>query len=186
MAKRAKSLKGHLLLDGGSLQGSYFHRTVVLICQHDADGAFGLVLNRSAESTVGDAVSANLPTSLKDLPLFLGGPVQPNALSYLYSDPSLESGNVMPHLSVGHALDELTELGENPSLTRRLMVFAGYAGWDAGQLDDELRRNAWLTHPAHLDLLFTAKPTELWRQILMKKGWHYRLLAESPDDLSRN
>ena len=60
-----KSRKGQLLLDGGKLRGSFFHRTVVLICQHDADGAFGLVLNRATENVVGDVLVADWPEVLK-------------------------------------------------------------------------------------------------------------------------
>jgi putative transcriptional regulator len=66
------SLKGQLLLDNGRLQGSFFHRTVLLICQHDADGAFGLVLNRPTGNKVGEAIAADLPARLKEQALFLG------------------------------------------------------------------------------------------------------------------
>src|SRR5438270_11695301 len=79
-------LKGQLLLDSGQLHGSFFQRTVVLICQHDGEGAFGLVLNRSTGSNAGEMIVADLPETLKACPLFLGGPVQPSALSYLHSD----------------------------------------------------------------------------------------------------
>jgi putative transcriptional regulator len=61
VTESTKLLKGHLLLDGGKLRGSFFNRTVVLICQHDSEGAFGLVLNRPSENTVGDMLVANLP-----------------------------------------------------------------------------------------------------------------------------
>src|SRR5512145_3202302 len=98
-------LKGQLLLDSGELRGSFFQRTVVLICQHDADGAFGLVLNRSTGNKVGDLVVANLPEHLKSYPLYLGGPVQPSAFSFLLSDSFIPEANVMPNLSLGHSLD---------------------------------------------------------------------------------
>ena len=75
-------LQGHLLLDGGKLNGSFFHRSVVLICQHDSEGAFGLVLNRSTGSKVGEALVANLPTTIKEQVLYSGGPVQPTALAF--------------------------------------------------------------------------------------------------------
>ena len=183
MAETFKSLKGQLLLDGGKLRGSFFHRSVVLICQHDAEGAFGLVLNRATENKVGDALVADLPAKLKDQSLFLGGPVQPTALSFLYTDSYLPQANVMPNMSLGHSLDSLVELGESYSPTQKLKIFAGYAGWSPGQLDDEMKREAWLTHPATVDLVFHAEPEKLWQQLLHQKGWQYRILSEGPEDL---
>jgi putative transcriptional regulator len=186
MAASEKYLKGHLLLDSGQLRGSFFQRTVVLICQHDAEGAFGLVLNRSAGTNAGDMIVADLPEPLKASPLFLGGPVQPSALSFLLTDAFIPDANVMPNLSLGHSLDALIELGESFSATQRVKMFAGYAGWSPGQLEEELKRDAWLTHPASLDLVFDTKPEQLWQSILRQKGWQYRLLAQMPEDLSLN
>lgn len=181
-----KSLKGQLILDHGKLGGSFFHRTVILICQHDAEGAFGLVLNRATGDKVGEALVAKLPEPLRELPLYLGGPVQPQALSYLYSDAFIPDANVLPNLQLEHSLDELVEMGESFSATRQMKVFAGYAGWSSGQLDDEMRRDTWMTHPASLELVFYPEPADLWKHILRQKGTQYRLLAEGPEDLSWN
>jgi putative transcriptional regulator len=181
-----KSLKGQLLLDNGRLQGSFFHRTVLLICQHDAEGAFGLVLNRPTGNKVGDAITANLPESFKSHHLFLGGPVQPQALSYLHTDNFLPDGNVMPNLNLDHSLDTLIELGDSFSATQQVKIFAGYAGWSPGQLEDEMKRDTWLTHPASIELVFNTKAEELWPAILKQKGWQYKLLSEQPEDLSFN
>jgi putative transcriptional regulator len=179
-------LKGQLLLDSGQLRGSFFQRTVVLICQHDAEGAFGLVLNRETGSKVGDMIVADLPDALKGFPLYVGGPVQPSALSYLYSDTFIPDANVIANLSLGHALDNLVELGESFSPSQRVKLFAGYAGWGPGQLEDEMERKAWLTHPAHLDLVFGADTDDLWQKILRAKGGMFRLLAQMPDNLANN
>src|SRR5512146_1809821 len=129
MADTDKYLKGQLLLDSGQLQGSFFQRTVVLICQHDAEGAFGLVLNRASGSNAGDMIVADLPEALKTSPLFLGGPVQPSALSFLHSDAFISDANVLPNLSLGHSLDSLVDLGESFSPSQKIKLFAGYAGW---------------------------------------------------------
>jgi len=185
MAGKFKSLKGQLLLDGGNLRGSFFHRTVVLICQHDSDGALGLVLNRGSGNKVGEMIVEDMPDKLKEYPLYLGGPVQPAALSYLHTDHFLLNANVLPNLNLGHSLEGLVEIGESFSATQNVRVFAGYAGWSPGQLDDEMKREAWLIHPASMDLVFE-KPEELWQLILRKMGWKYRLLAEAPEDLSWN
>lgn len=186
MSAKKHFLKGQLLLDSGQLRGSFFQRTVVLICQHDPEGAFGLVLNRSAGSNAGDMIVADLPDPLKVCPLFLGGPVQPSALSYLLTDSFIPDANVMPNLSLGHSLDTLIELGESFSPSQRIKMFAGYAGWSPGQLEDELKRDAWVTHPASLDLVFETGPEKLWQKILREKGGTYRLLAQMPDDISLN
>src|SRR5205814_7630452 len=127
MPESEQFLKGQLLLDSGQLRGSFFQRSVVLICQHDADGAFGLVLNRATGSNVGEMIVADLPGLLKGSPLFLGGPVQPSALSFLHSDAFIPDANVIPNLSMGHSLDSLMELGESFSPTRKIKMFAGYA-----------------------------------------------------------
>lgn len=186
MGQEFQSLKGKLLLDSGELRGSFFNKSVVLICQHDAQGAFGLVLNQPSENKVGEMLVADLPEPIKELNLFLGGPVQTSALSYLHSDVYLPDANVLPNLSLGHSLEELVDLGHSFASTQRIRLFAGYAGWSPGQLETELKRKAWLVHPATLEFVFQSDPRELWQQILTVKGWEYRLLAQAPDDLSQN
>ena len=186
MSQMHKSLQGQLILDGGKLSGSFFHRTVVLICQHDSEGAFVLILNRATTSTVGQALVANLPAVVKEQPLFLGGPVQPQTLSFLHSDQFLTDANVMLNLNVGHSLDVLMDLSESFSGSQKLKLFAGYAGWTAGQLDNEMARHDWLVHPAALELIFSPEPDQIWKGILRQKGLKNRLLADSPDDLSWN
>lgn len=180
------SLKGQLILDNGKLAGSFFHRTVILICQHDAEGAFGLVLNRATGNNVGEALVANLPENLKEKPLFLGGPVQPQALSFLHSEAFMPEAEILPNLSLGHSLDSLMELAESFSPTQRMKIFAGYAGWSPGQLDDEMKRDTWMVEPASIDLVFHSEPEKLWQTLLRQKGGKYRFIAESPEDLSWN
>jgi putative transcriptional regulator len=181
-----KTLKGQLILDQGKLQGSFFHRTVILICQHDTEGAFGLVLNRAAPNKVGDALVANLPDRIKQEPLYLGGPVQPQALSFLHKASFVPDANVLPNLSLGHSLDTLLDLADSFSSEQQIKIFAGYAGWAAGQLEDEMKRDTWMTHPANLELIFHPAPEKLWQSILREKGFKYRLIAEGPEDPSWN
>lgn len=186
MADTTSYLKGQLLLDGGKLAGSFFHRTVLLVCEHNSDGAMGLVLNRPSENKVGEMIVADLPDAVKEQALFLGGPVQPAALSFLHHESFIPDANVFPNLSVQHSLEALVDLAESFSSTQKLKIFAGYAGWSAGQLEGEMKRNAWVTHPASVDLIFKTEPADLWKTILDKKGWQFRLTSQSPDDLSWN
>lgn len=187
MDNPVKWLKGKLLLDGGELTGSFFHRTVLLICEHNSEGAFGLVLNRSSGNKVGEMIVADLPDTLKHAPLFLGGPVQPTALSFLHADNFISDANVFPNLNLGHSLDDLVDIGESFSAAKKVKMFAGYAGWSPGQLENEMKRQSWLTHPASLELVFETPPEQLWRKILQAKGgWKNKLLSQMPEDLSRN
>jgi putative transcriptional regulator len=186
MAAKPKYLQGQLLLDSGQLVGSFFQHSVVLVCQHNSEGAFGLILNRTSKNKVGEMVVADLPDVIKECPLHLGGPVQPTALSFLHTDNFLPDANVMPNLTLGHSLDELTDIGESYSTTSKVKMFAGYAGWSPGQLESEMKRDAWLTHPASIELVFETSPEKLWSVILNKKGLKYKILAQMPEDLSWN
>jgi putative transcriptional regulator len=186
MIEVPKFLRGQLLLDSGQLSGSFFQRTVVLVCQHDAEGAFGLVLNRDSGNKLGEMVVADLPETLKEEELYLGGPVQLSALSYLHSDNFLPEANIIPNLDLGHSLDSLVEIGESFSPGKKVKLFAGYAGWSPGQLEEEMKRKAWLVHPATVDLVFDTEPEELWQAVLRQKGGLYRLLAQMPEDISLN
>src|SRR5580698_11451919 len=187
MSENGKWLKGKLLLDGGDLRGSFFHRTVVLICEHNAEGAFGLIINRVAGNKIGEVMVANLPDTLRDSPLFVGGPVQPTALSFLHSDTFNPGASVLPNLNLGHSLDDLMEIGESFSPEKKIKMFAGYAGWSAGQLEVEMKRKSWLTFPASLELVFDTPAEQLWPKIIRSKGgWKNKLLAQTPDDPALN
>ena len=89
-----------MLIDGNNLAGSFFSRTVVLLCQHSKEGAFGLVLNRSMDKTVGEMIVEDLPERIQDQDLSIGGPVQGQAMSFLHSDDYLPDANVIPNLNL--------------------------------------------------------------------------------------
>ena len=187
MDEKRKFLQGQLLLDSGQLGGSFFQRTVVLICKHDAEGAFGLVLNRSLGKTVGEMIIADLPDTLKESPLYLGGPVQPGALSYLHTDNFIPDADVLPNLALGHSLDDLLEIGESFSPDEKSPAVRRLLRLESGPVEDEMKRKSWLTFPASLELVFETPPEQLWQKILQSKGgWKNKLLSQMPEDLSWN
>jgi putative transcriptional regulator len=99
----------------------------------------------------------------------------------------LGEADVMPNLALGHSLDDLMEIGASFSVAKKVRLFAGYAGWSPGQLETEMKRKAWLTYPASLDLVFDTPPEQLWQVILKNKGgWKNKLLSQMPEDLSWN
>ena len=171
-------MRGHLLIAAPSLF-DYFRRTVVLVLEHTSDGAMGVVLGRSSETRVADAVPvlADLPGA--DELVQLGGPVSPESVVALgdFGRPE-EAGT-----QVVGSLGTLDPDGTNESL-RRLRVYAGYAGWGPGQLDGELEEGAWIVHDADPDDPFRAG--DLWADALARKGGRYRLMATMPADPSLN
>lgn len=181
-----KSLKGQLLLDGGKLSGSFFHRAVVFVCQHDAEGAFGLMINRPTGHTIQELCSEIIPERFEALTVQVGGPVQPGALSFLIADSTFEGAQIIPEVAMGHSFEQLIELGESFSPHQNVKLFSGYSGWSPGQLDDEVKQGSWMIQPASRKLLFDLSIDDLWRHIMYQQGWEERLLADSPDDLSSN
>jgi len=132
-------------------------------------------------------IVADLPDTLRESPLYLGGPVQPAALSFLHTDNFIADADVLPNLALGHSLDDLVEVGESFSMQKKIKLFAGYAGWSAGQLENEIKRKAWLTFPASLELIFDTPPEQLWSKILRRKGgWRNKLLSQIPENLAWN
>jgi putative transcriptional regulator len=178
------SLEGQLLVASPGLHDPNFRRAVVLVTEHTDEGAAGHVLNRPSPSPV-----AELVPQLEELvdvgeQVWLGGPVQPNAVLVLGEFVDPDDAAVPLFGSLGFpALDEPEEV--LPVTTRR-RVFAGYAGWGAGQLESELERDDWILEPAENDDAFTDDPEELWADVLRRKGGIYELVSRMPEDPSVN
>jgi putative transcriptional regulator len=173
----SESLARKLLIASPSMP-DYFHRTVIAVIEHSGEGAFGLVLNRPSETKVGEA-SPELAELIGDEHLlFVGGPVQPNAVTAIgeYADPSGASRVLVGNVG-------MVDLDDPPELVR-LRVFVGYAGWSAGQLDGELEQEAWIADEIHPDDPFA--DGDLWSTVLDRKGGEYSLLARMPPDPSVN
>ncbi|MAH75342.1 MAG: hypothetical protein CBC62_03580 [Opitutia bacterium TMED102] len=186
MSGEFQSLRGHLLLDAGGMYGSCFHRSVILICRHTPEGAFGLVLNQPNEKCIDDVLPLELPPNVKRQPVRTGGPVDEQSAHILHSDAFMFQGNVLNNLSLVQEHSELSDLANSVNPDQKIEVFAGYSGWSAGQLESELARNAWLIQPATTELVFSNPDETTWRDTLRQMNWQQRLLADSPDDLSWN
>src|SRR3954454_22908569 len=162
------TLQGQLLIASPSLLDSNFRRTVVLVTEHTDEGAAGLILNRPSPSSVSELVPELEPLVEDDDQVWLGGPVQTNAVLVLGEFVDPDDAAVPLFGSLGFpSLDDPD--GVVPATTRR-RVFAGYAGWGGGQLEDELGREDWIVEPALADDAFTEEPEELWAAVLRRKG----------------
>ena len=177
------SLSGSLLLASPALRDPNFHHTVLLLAAHSADeGAFGYILNRPLDKCVGDLLEDGTRLGpLADLPVFLGGPVGTDKLSFAALEWSVRKRELRchTHLSTEQARKELGK-------GRLIRGFVGYSGWSGGQLESELESNSWITCPPKQTVLTEPKPGELWRTILDGLGPYYKLLARMPEDITLN
>lgn len=172
------SLRAHLLIAAPSLH-DYFRRTVVLVIEHNEDGAIGVVLNRASETRVAEAVPALAGLADDDELVHVGGPVAPEAVVALgdFEEPDEAGTPVIGTLGV---LDP-----ERPDAAlHRLRVYAGYAGWAPGQLDDEVDEGAWIVESADPGDPF--RDGDIWSATLQRMGGPYTLLATMPADPSLN
>src|SRR3954452_9134820 len=178
-----ESLRGKLLVSSPSLVDPNFRKTVVLVAHHDDDGAMGLVLSHPSEVAAVDAVPVlgGLPGA--EDPVFVGGPVQPEAFMVLaeFDDVGQAAAPIMGGLGFMPADAEPDELA-----IRRLRLFAGYSGWGEGQLEDELEADSWIVVDAQADDAFADDPDELWRSVLQRKGGAYSIMENMPFDPGLN
>jgi putative transcriptional regulator len=178
------SLQGRLLVASPALLDPNFRRTVVLVTVHADEGAMGIVLNRPAPASVAEAVPHLEHLVANGESVFVGGPVQPGAVTALAEVDDRDALALHVFDGIGFLPAEPGETGE--AHTRRARVFAGYAGWGDGQLEAELAESAWIVETARPEDVFSERPESLWSDVLRRKGGEYRLLAAMPEDPTLN
>jgi putative transcriptional regulator len=179
------SVRGQLLIAGPALADPNFWRTVVLVVEHSSEGALGLVLNRPAETTVGEVVPQLDELLASEEPVYIGGPVGSSSVIVLarFDDPG--DAALLAFADVG-VLGTDFSLDEPVDGLRTARAFVGHAGWGPGQLDGELERGDWILEPARLEDAFSENPEGLWTSVLTRKGGSYALIAQMPADPSWN
>lgn len=179
------SLRGKLLVATPKLLDPNFVRTVVLLCFHDENGAFGLVLNRPLDHV---PLSDHLPewseAAADPAVVFSGGPVEP---SHAFGLAKLRAGATPPshgwvEILPGVGIVELSNPGPVLPLLRAVRVYAGYAGWSGGQLEAEIAEGAWFVVAPNGDDIFTSEPEQLWRTVLLRQPGQLAMFAWAPLD----
>lgn len=181
---------GTLLVAAPTMFDPNFRRTVVFVIDHRDEGTLGVVLNRPSEVPVGDVLPVWGGHVVEPRALFVGGPVEKKTALCLAALRTGETAASVPGVISVRGPVALVDLDSDPDAlmpkVRGLRVFAGYAGWDGGQLAAEIDRGDWLVVPALPgDVLATPK-RDLWTQVLRRQGLPTALLATHPGDLQRN
>lgn len=181
-----EKLAGQLLVATPAIDMGPFHRAVVLILDHDRDGALGVVINQPLDSGVAEVLPQWADCVNDPGCLFAGGPVAKDsalAVGVLRGD-DIPSGWRRMSGRVG-LVDLDGPVGVMAELSG-MRVFAGYAGWSPHQLEDELEEGSWMVVPARDDDVMSATPETLWRRVLKRQPGELRVWASYPDDPGLN
>lgn len=177
------SLNGHMLIAMPGMEDPRFARSVIYLCAHSSEGAMGLVINRRSHSltfpellvqlnVISETQSIRLPSAVSRFSILAGGPVEPSRGFVLHSqDKMIEEVSIALDDDIGLtiSIDMLRAIarGEGPN---KAVLALGYAGWSAGQLDQELNANSWLVAPADADLVFSANHDNKYDRALKNLG----------------
>lgn len=167
IAMEYETLADHFLIAMPNLADPNFSKTVTYICAHNEEGAMGIIINRPTDLQLGEVLSQmELETDdnqVEHLPVYHGGPVQTDR-GFILHGPGFDwdsSLNVSAGIDMTTSKDVLQAIasGEGP---KELFVALGYAGWSAGQLEEEIKQNAWLSGPAKSEIIFETPVQYRW------------------------
>lgn len=171
-----ESLQNHFLIAMPDLDDPFFERTVTYICEHNEDGAMGLIVNQPAEMSVSkllEQIEIQVPGEdlLERSLVYSGGPVGTDRGFVIHApqDTWRSSLQLSDEIMVTTSRDILQAFGSADAPDKFLLTL-GYAGWDAGQLEHELASNHWLTIPADASILFETPSSERWQKAAEKLG----------------
>ncbi|MFW0700593.1 YqgE/AlgH family protein [Pantoea sp. R13S299] len=173
------NLQHHFLIAMPSLQDPFFKRSVVYLCEHNEEGAMGLIINKPMENLTVEGILKKLkisaddrdPSIKLDKPVFTGGPLAEDRGFILHSAQRTftSSIRVSDNTIITTSRDVLESIG-TASQPANVLVALGYCAWEKDQLENELMENAWLTTPANSNILFQTPISERWREAARSIG----------------
>jgi len=175
--------KGDLLISEPFLNDPNFSRTVVLLCEHNDEGSFGFVINKPADIKLNELMS---DVGNREDDVFVGGPVQQNALQFIHKCSGLVEGSaeVMDGVFWGGDFQQMVAMLEGDLIQEEdIKFFIGYSGWGAGQLNKELEINSWIiSRNVKSEQIFNTDVDSLWKEVLNTMGGKFKIVANFPVD----
>ena len=181
--------KGFFLIANPVLPDPNFSRTVVLLCNHNEEGSFGLVVNRTADLKASEIFAGHEFPNVVDNKIYVGGPVSQSQVFFLCRshEPIINMETVCPGIQMGmqwDSLDRVVSFLKNPA--RAIRLYLGYSGWSAGQLAGEMEHRSWLTCHARDSFVFGERENEIWHDVVMSLGKDYEYLLHAPTNPNLN
>ncbi|CDZ80537.1 hypothetical protein BN1013_01051 [Candidatus Rubidus massiliensis] len=179
--------KGTFLIATPDVDMGIFFRGVVLICEHNPNGSFGLVINKSLDLDLPEEIINIHQLANPRISIKAGGPVQTNQMMLLHSSPNIanQTLQVCDGVYLGGDLQFLQEAISDENGPYVHLCF-GYAGWGAGQLEREFLDGHWFIHPGSQEHTFFTPSDKIWQTILREMGGRYSALSMIPEDLTVN
>ena len=163
-----KPATGRFLVASRSLRDPHFARTVVYLLQHDESGSLGLVVNRTLDITLGEALPDTELPNLAAHRLRYGGPASSQHIIMLLrsADPLHDAIPILDGIYASNNMDLLRQLDETNKPPEELRLYVGHAGWSSGQLQGELRRDDWFVIPGDVAMVFGMDAGKLWERLI--------------------
>lgn len=179
--------KGTLLIATPEIESGVFFRSVVLVCEHNPSGTFGLVINKSLDVELPEEIINLSNLSNPHVGLRAGGPVQTNQMMLVHTSDARpeQTLELTGGIYLGGDLQFLQDSISDENGPKMILCF-GYSGWGAGQLEREFLDGSWLLYPATEKFIFTSTPDKLWQSLLRQMGGKFASLSLIPHDLSLN
>jgi putative transcriptional regulator len=164
--------KGKFLVASKQLRGPQFFETVVLLIEYDSQGAMGLVINRPTKVKLSKVLPQIEGLQKRSDTIYLGGPVAKNQLMLLIRTDSPPEGSrlVFKDIYLSSSQTIIEKMIDNPDTPERFRLYAGYAGWAAGQLDQEVSRGGWHIFQADEESVFDKTPSEIWPELIRRSS----------------
>lgn len=179
--------KGTFLIASPAIESGLFFRGVILICEHNPSGSFGILINKSLDLELPEEIMNLGEIANPHISIRAGGPVQTNQMMLLHSHKEHQDQalSICEGVYLGGDLQFLQEMMADENGPHIHLCF-GYAGWTPGQLEREFLDGSWFIHQANQHYLFEVPPEKLWRTLLRDMGGKYAPLSMIPDDLTVN
>lgn len=179
--------KGTFMIATPEIESGIFFRAVVLVCEHNPNGSFGIVVNKSLDVELPEEIVSVNQMNNPRVSIRAGGPVQTNQMMLLHSSDQIpqQTLNICDGVFLGGDLQFLQDSVGDANGPEIFLCF-GYAGWGAGQLEREFLDGSWLLYPATREHLFRTEPEKLWQILLREMGGKFATLSMIPEDLTLN